>query len=181
MGGPTAQIALRLFWGNQRKQPSTSTPSSKTDLPTLLRLTCDFYQGEGQLKSDISFVTQSYLKGAIPHYVKCPFLFDTYSDSTHIPPCPQYLPLSPLADLAIVGRLCVTNPRCKCKRFYRSSVAPSTKWGPMWGEQTSTGDSMSLFFELMSWLMLPFFVPRSWEAAASKCFRVFQLSFHRWR
>ena len=79
------------------------------------------------------------------------------------PPRPQYLPLSPLADLAIVGRLCVTNPRCKCKRFYRSSVAPSTKWGPMWGEQTSTGDSMSLFFELMSWLMLPFFVPRSWK------------------
>ena len=48
-----------------------------------------------------------------------------------LPPRPQYLPLSPLADLAIVGRLCVTNPRCKCKRFYRSSVAPSTKWGPM--------------------------------------------------
>ena len=184
MGGPTAQIALRLFWGDQRKQPSTSTPSSKTDLPTLLSLTFNFdgTERQGQLNSDISFVTQSYLKGAIPHYVQCPFLFYTYSDSSLLPSsCPQYLPLSPLADLAIVGRLCVTNPRCKCKRFYRSSVAPSTKWGPMWGEQTSTGDSMSLFFEIMSWLMLPFFVPRSWEATASKCFRVFQLSFHRWQ
>ena len=161
---PTAQIVLRLFEAIKVNSHGPQLLHQKRIFP--------HFSFQILSSSSIRMLSQfsvsplfSFLRN-LAILPLCPY---SHLLSSLISP-PQYFPLYPLTDLPIVRPSYMLQiPRCKCKRFYRSSEGPLTKWGTInvrASKQTNMSRepsalhspaSMTPFFRTLSCPELPFF------------------------